>query len=422
MSATAQPVVPTLTHTGTTPVDSATGQAAQDPPPPHPIIGRAPPAMGLNLRTLLDEMVATNASDLHIVAGEHPKLRIDGEITDAATGNILSGKDTIQLAYSVLTENQKKRFEQEDELDFSFGIANLARFRGNCFRQRGCVSMVIRQIPFHIKGFQELGLPPAIARMAEKPRGLVLVTGPTGSGKSTTLAAVIDKINRERKGHIITVEDPIEFIHKHQGCLINQREVGTDTKSFANALKYALREDPDVILIGEMRDLETIQAALTIAETGHLAFATLHTNSAAEAINRIIDVFPPHQQSQVRAQLAFVLEGIVTQTLVQKASGRGRAMAAEVLVVTPAIRALIRDDKVHQIYSSMQSGKKFGMQTLNDALYGLYMSRDITVDEALRVTGAPDEFLRMIGREPTGHEEGKPAPSQRPLTGGVARR
>jgi twitching motility protein PilT len=257
--------------------------------------------------------------------------------------------------------------------------------------------------------------------MAEKPRGLVLVTGPTGSGKSTTLAAMIDKINRERKGHIITVEDPIEFIHKHQGCLINQREVGTDTKSFANALKYALREDPDVILIGEMRDLETIQAALTIAETGHLAFATLHTNSAAEAINRIIDVFPSHQQSQVRAQLAFVLEGIITQTLVPRATGRGRAMAAEVLVVTPAIRALIRDDKVHQIYSSMQSGKKFGMQTLNDALYALYMSKDISLDEALRVTNSQDEFNRMIGKEPETDEK-KPMATSRPLTGGLAGR
>jgi twitching motility protein PilT len=422
MSATVQPIVPSFANAGPAPAASTVGPAAQEPPPPHPIIGRAPPAMGLNLRTLLDEMVSINASDLHIVAGERPKLRIDGEITDASTGNILSGKETLQLAYSVLTENQKKRFEQEDELDFSFGIANLARFRGNCFRQRGAVSMVIRQIPFRIKGFQELGLPNAIARMAEKPRGLVLVTGPTGSGKSTTLAAVIDKINRERKGHIITVEDPIEFIHKHQGCLINQREVGTDTKSFANALKYALREDPDVILIGEMRDLETIQAALTIAETGHLAFATLHTNSAAEAINRIIDVFPPHQQSQVRAQLAFVLEGIITQTLVQKASGKGRAMAAEVLVVTPAIRALIRDDKVHQIYSSMQSGKKFGMQTLNDALYALYVSKEIGVDEALRVSGAPDEFLRMIGREPSNMDEHKVLPQARALPGGAGRR
>lgn len=404
-----------------TPTDPLKAPGINEPPPPHPIVGRAPPAMGVNLRTLLEEMVSLGASDLHIVAGETPKLRIDGEMTSARTGGVLGPKDTLSLAYSVLTENQKKRFEQEDELDFSFGIASLARFRGNCFRQRGCVSMVIRQIPFSIKTFQDLGLPTSIAKMAEKPRGLVLVTGPTGSGKSTTLAAMIDKINRERKGHIITVEDPIEFIHKHQGCLINQREVGTDTKSFANALKYALREDPDVILIGEMRDLETIQAALTIAETGHLAFATLHTNSAAEAINRIIDVFPSHQQSQVRAQLAFVLEGIITQTLVPRANGRGRAMAAEVLVVTPAIRALIRDDKVHQIYSSMQSGKKFGMQTLNDALYALYMSRDISLDEALRVTNSQDEFNRMIGKEPE-TEEKKPSPTQRPLTGGLAGR
>src|SRR6476661_3997108 len=272
----------------------------------------------INLRSLLEEMVTKEASDLHIVAGERPKLRIDGDITNAAVDHVMSPKDTLQLAYSVLTENQKKRFELEDELDFSFGIQNLARFRGNCFKQRGCVSMVIRQIPFSIKTFDDLRLPDVIAKMADKPRGLVLVTGPTGSGKSTTLAAMIDKINRERKGHIITVEDPIEFIHRHQGCIVNQREVGTDTKSFQASLKYALRQDPDVILIGELRDLETIQAALTIAETGHLAFATLHTNSAAEAINRIIDVFPSHQQSQVRAQLAFCLEGIVTQTLLPK--------------------------------------------------------------------------------------------------------
>jgi twitching motility protein PilT len=356
------------------------------------------PAQGVNLRALLEEMVSRNASDLHIVAGERAKLRVDGDITNASADATLSPKDTLQLAYSVLTEQQKKRFELEDELDFSFGIQNLARFRGNVFKQRGCVSMVVRQIPFAIKTFDQLGLPGSIAKMAEKPRGLVLVTGPTGSGKSTTLAAMIDKINRERKGHIITVEDPIEFIHKHQSCIINQREIGSDTKSFANALKYALREDPDIILVGEMRDLETIAATLTIAETGHLAFATLHTNSAAEAINRIIDVFPSHQQSQVRAQLAFVLEGIVTQTLLPKAQGKGRVMAAEILVVTPAIRALIRDDKVHQIYSSMQAGKKWGMQTLNDALYQLYMNREVTADECLRVSGDPTEFQRMIGQ------------------------
>jgi twitching motility protein PilT len=371
----------------------------------------------VNLRALLEEMIERDASDLHITAGERAKLRVDGDITNANLEYVLTPKDTLQLAYSVLTENQKKRFEMDDELDFSFGIQNLARFRGNCFKQRGCVSMVIRQIPFNIRSFSDLGLPAVIAKMAEKPRGLVLVTGPTGSGKSTTLAAMIDKINRERKGHIITVEDPIEFIHRHQGCIVNQREVGTDTKSFANALKYALREDPDTILIGEMRDLETIQAALTIAETGHLAFATLHTNSAAEAINRIIDVFPSHQQSQVRAQLAFVLEGIITQTLLPKAKGRGRAMAAEILVVTPAIRALIRDDKVHQIYSLMQSGKKYGMQTLNDALYQLYMSREVTDEECLRVSGDPNEFLRMIGRMPL--DDGSTEKERPPLTGGL---
>jgi twitching motility protein PilT len=370
----------------------------------------------VNLRSLLEEMIERDASDLHITAGERPKLRVDGEITSANVDVVLSPKDTMQLAYSILTEAQKKRFETEDELDFSFGIQNLARFRGNCFKQRGCVSLVIRQIPFNVRTFEELGLPPAVAKMAERPRGLVLVTGPTGSGKSTTLAAMIDKINRERKGHIITVEDPIEFIHRHQSCIVNQREVGTDTRSFSNALKYALREDPDTILVGEMRDLETIQSALTIAETGHLCLATLHTNSAAEAINRIIDVFPSHQQEQVRAQLAFTLEGIITQTLLPLAKGKGRAMAAEILVVTPAIRALIRDAKVHQIYSLMQSGKKHGMQTLNDSLYQLYVSREVSQEECLRVSSNPNEFLRMIGEPPLSEdatdlmrETGKPS-------------
>jgi twitching motility protein PilT len=375
-----------------------------------------PQAMAINLRALLEEMIEREASDLHITAGERPKIRIDGDITNSRIETVLAPKDTLQLAYSVLTEQQKKRFETEDELDFSFGIQNLARFRGNCFKQRGCISIVIRQIPFQVKTFEQLQLPPVVAKFAERPRGLILVTGPTGSGKSTTLAAMIDKINREWKGHIITVEDPIEFIHRHQGCIVNQREVGTDTKSFANALKYALREDPDVVLIGEMRDLETIQAGLTIAETGHLAFATLHTNSAAETINRIIDVFPAHQQSQVRAQLSFVLEGIITQTLLPKAKGKGRVMACEILVVTPAIRALIRDDKVHQIQSSMQSGKKFGMQTLNDSLYQLYMNREVVLEDCLRSTPEPNEFLRMIG-EPVPGEEDKPgtARTQQPV-------
>jgi twitching motility protein PilT len=364
----------------------------------------APPAapsapQNLNLKVLLEEMIEKGASDLHITAGERPKLRVDGDIESSKNEYVLQPKDTMQIAYSVLTENQKKRFEMEDELDFSFGIQNLARFRGNCFKQRGCISMVIRQIPFNIKSFDELKLPKVIADLSDRPRGLILVTGPTGSGKSTTLAAMIDRINKGLKGHIITIEDPIEFIHKHQGCIVNQREVGADTKSFGHALKYALRQDPDVVLVGEMRDLETISAGITIAETGHLAFATLHTNSAAEAINRIIDVFPSHQQSQVRAQLAFSLEGIITQTLLPRAKGRGRAMAAEILVCTPAIRALIRDDKIHQIYSMMQSGKKWGMQTMNDALYQLYMSREVAWEEVVRASSDPIELARMCGMQ-----------------------
>src|SRR6476661_1501153 len=345
-------------------------------------------ASSVNLRILLEEMIERDASDLHITAGERPKLRIDGEIQNSNIDFTMSPKDTMQLAYSVLTENQKKRFEMDDELDFSFGIQNLARFRGNCFKQRGCVSMVIRQIPFSIKTFQDLGLPP-----------------------------VIDKINRERKGHIITVEDPIEFIHRHQSCIVNQREVGTDTKSFQSALKYALREDPDVILVGEMRDLETIAAALTIAETGHLALATLHTNSAAESINRIIDVFPSNQQSQVRAQLAFVLEGVVTQTLLPKARGRGRVMACEIMVATPAIRALIRDDKIHQIYSSMQAGKKHGMQTMNDALFQLYTNHEVAQEECERVSPEPKEFLRMIGVTPMEEQDIAPIDRARANSG-----
>jgi len=372
-----------------------------------------------NLRTLLEEMIEKNASDLHLTAGQCPKLRIDGDIVSASSEEVMSPKDCLSLAYSVLTENQKKRFELDDELDFSFGIQNLARFRGNVFKQRGCVAMVLRMIPFNVLTFEDLGLPAVVATLAERPRGLILVTGPTGSGKSTTLAAVIDRINKNRKGHIITVEDPIEFIHSHQGCIVNQREVGTDTKSFATALKYALREDPDIILVGEMRDLETVAAALTIAETGHLVLATLHTNSAAESINRIIDVFPSTQQSQVRAQLSFVLEGVLTQTLLQKASGRGRVMCAEILVATPAIRALIRDDKIHQIFSSMQSGKKFGMQTMADALYQVYVQRLVSKDECLRVAPDKNEFLRMIGEKPM--EDQGIQPMEKPQPAGLRR-
>ncbi len=351
----------------------------------------------MNLRSLLEEMIAKGASDLHLTAGERPKLRIDGSIVNSSEEQVLGPKETLALTYSILTENQKKRFETEDELDFSFGIQNISRFRANAFRQRGCVALAIRQIPFKITGLDQLNLPPIISKLAERPRGLVLVTGPTGSGKSTTLASILDKINRERRGHILTIEDPIEFIHKHQGCMVNQREVGADTKSFSLALKYALRQDPDVILVGEMRDLETIQSAITISETGHLCLATLHTNSAAESINRIIDVFPSHQQSQVRAQLAFVLEGVVTQTLLPRAKGTGRVVATEIMICTPAVRACIRDDKVHQIYSIMQAGKKYGMQTLNDSLHQLYMQREVALDDCLKASSDPAEFLRMVG-------------------------
>ena len=366
-----------------------------------PIASAAPPQQQadpeINLRLLLQEMVQKGASDLHVTAGVKAKIRVDGELRDSSINYVLKPKDTLQIAYSILTEHQKKRYETEDELDFSFGVQNLSRFRGNVFRQRGCVAMAIRQIPYEITTIEKLGMPPILATLADRPRGLVLITGPTGAGKSTTLAALLDKINRERRGHIITIEDPIEFIHRHQRCMVNQREVGADTQSFTRALKYALRQDPDVILIGEMRDLETIAAALTIAETGHLVLATLHTNSAAESINRIIDAFPSQQQSQVRAQLSFVLEGVLTQMLLPKAKGRGRVAAAEIMICTPAIRAVIRDEKIHQIYSLMQAGKKHGMQTMNDSFQVLYLQGMITKEEALKRSADPNEFLRAVG-------------------------
>jgi twitching motility protein PilT len=356
----------------------------------------------INLRALLQEMIQRGASDLHVTAGNPAMIRVDGDLVKSRVGQALTPKDTLTLAYSILTENQKKRFEVEDELDFSFGVQNLSRFRGNVYKQRGCVAMAIRQIPYEIVPLAKLGMPPILGKLAELPRGLVLVTGPTGSGKSTTLAAMVDKVNRERKGHIITIEDPIEFIHRHQNCIINQREVGADTQSFTSALKYALRQDPDIVLIGEMRDLETIGAAVSIAETGHLVFATLHTNSAAESINRIVDAFPAHQQSQIRSQLAFVLAGVITQTLVPKAKGKGRVCAVEVMVCTPAISAVIRDDKIHQIYSLMQAGKKHGMQTMNDSLQMLYMKGEVTLEEALKRSGDQNELLRAVGESVPG--------------------
>jgi twitching motility protein PilT len=305
--------------------------------------------------------------------------------------------ETKTICYSVLTDSQKMRFEEDQELDFSFGVRNLARFRANMFMQRGAVGGVFRTIPFKIASLSELGLPPILEELCNKPRGLVLVTGPTGSGKSTTLAAMIDKINTERHEHIITVEDPIEYLHAHKNCVVNQREVGADTNSFKKALKYILRQDPDVVLIGEMRDLETIEAALVTAETGHLCFATLHTNSAVQTINRIIDVFPPNQQSQIRAQLSFVLEGIVCQTLLPRATGNGRVPALEVMIPNAAIRNLIREDKVHQLYSQMQIGQgKSGMQTLNQCLGSLYLRRLITLEEAISHSSEPEELQQII--------------------------
>jgi twitching motility protein PilT len=345
---------------------------------------------------LLKVMMEKGGSDLHITSGSPPQLRIDGNLVPVKLPP-LTPTETKTLCYSVLTEAQKKRFEEDQELDLSFGVKNVARFRANIFWQRGAVAGAFRTIPFEIRTVDQLGLPPVVSDLARKPRGLVLVTGPTGSGKSTTLAAMIDLINTERRGHIITIEDPIEYLHPHKGCLVNQREVGADTSSFKKALKYILRQDPDVVLLGEMRDLETIEAALTTAETGHLCLATLHTNSTVQTVNRVIDVFPPHQQTQVRTQLSFVLEGVISQQLIPKAGKSGRALAMEVMVPNPAIRNLIREEKIHQVYSQMQIGQsKHGMQTLNQSLCELYQRREITLEEALGRSNDIDELKSMI--------------------------
>ena len=350
------------------------------------------------LPELLKALVEKEGSDLHITTASPPQIRVHGHLQRLPLPD-LGPAETKQLAYSVLTDAQKKRYEETQELDFSFGIKGLARFRCNVFSQRGATGAVYRVIPEKIRSFGDLGLPQVIANLADRPRGLVLVTGPTGSGKSTTLAAMIDKINVERHDHILTIEDPIEYIHPHKSCLVNQREVHSDTNSFSNALRAALREDPDIVLIGEMRDLETVEAALKIAETGHLTFGTLHTNSAAQTINRIIDIFPAGQQGQIRTQLSLVLEGIVCQALLPRADGKGRVASLEILVPTPAIRNLIRDDKVHQIYGAMQTGQeKFGMQTANQSLASLYMKRMITLETALGSSSNRDELQEMINR------------------------
>ncbi|MCL4474856.1 MAG: type IV pilus twitching motility protein PilT [Nitrospirae bacterium] len=350
------------------------------------------------LYDLLKHMIESGASDLHITTGSPPRLRVDGKLL-SMDHPVLSPTDTKALCYSILTDAQKHRFEENNELDLSFGIKGLSRFRANIFMQRGAVAGAFRTIPFTIRTFNDLMLPEIVNEMVKKPRGLILVTGPTGSGKSTTLAAMIDRINDDRYDHIITVEDPIEYLHGHKKCLINQREVNADTVSFKAALKYVLRQDPDVVLIGEMRDLETIEAALTVSETGHLTLATLHTNSAVQTINRIIDVFPSHQQEQIRVQLSFVLEGILSQQLLPKKSGHGRVMAVEILVPNPAIRNLIREDKVHQIYSQMQTGQsKSGMQTMNQSLFELYTKGLISYEEAMGRSMIPEELLTMIQR------------------------
>ena len=352
------------------------------------------------LHQLLKVMFDKGASDLHVTTGSAPQLRINGELVPLKIPP-LAPTQTKQLCYSILTDSQKHKFEEDNELDISFGVKGLSRFRANIFMQRGAVAGAFRAIPFEIKSFDDLMLPQVVKDITDKPRGLVLVTGPTGSGKSTTLAAIIDRVNTERHEHIVTIEDPIEFVHPHKNCLVNQREVGSDTESFQRALKSILRQDPDVVLVGELRDIETMGAALTIAETGHLCFATLHTNSCAQTINRIIDVFPAYQQPQVRAQLSFVLEGVLSQVLIPTANGKGRVLALEIMIPNPAIRNLIREDKIHQIYSQMQVGQeKFGMQTMNQALANLYFRRQITMNDAMSRSSDIDELRQIIAKGP----------------------
>lgn len=352
-----------------------------------------------SLPELLKKMTEMGASDLHLATGAHPRVRVDGRLSPLKEIPLLTAEDTRRLVYSVLNGDQKQHLEDRLELDFSFGIGGLARFRGNCFNQRGAVGAVFRAIPFRVRSLDSLNLPAVLRTFCRKPRGLILVTGATGSGKSTTLAAMIDRINSDRHAHILTIEDPIEFLHEHRNCLVNQREVHSDTRSFASALRAALRQDPDVVLIGELRDLETMEAALRIAETGHLTLGTLHTRSAASTIHRVIDVFPAHQQSQIRAQLSLVLEGIACQALLPRGNGSGRAAAMEVMVPNAAIRNLIREDKVHQLESVMQMGRgKYGMQTFNQSLADLFLAGEIERDTALEYSINPDELRQMLNR------------------------
>jgi twitching motility protein PilT len=363
--------------------------------------------MPISLQQLLKTMVDNGASDLHITRNSPPQIRLDGHLVKLKT-EPLSADDTKQLCYSIMTDAQKAQFEENNELDMSFGIKGLARFRANIFVQQQAVGGAFRLIPYKIRGFNELGLPPIVAELTKRPRGLILVTGPTGSGKSTTLAAMVDKINIDDHGHIITIEDPVEFLHEHKNCVVNQREVGTDTHSFKKALKSILRQDPDVVLVGELRDLETIEAALTIAETGHVCFGTLHTNGAISTITRIVDAFPAYQQPQIRAQLSMVLEGVMSQSLIPKQGG-GRALVLEVMIPTPAIRNLIREDKIHQIYSQMQLGQaKFGMQTANQCLFSHYQKKFISLELALEYSSDPEELRNMIASAGAGGPSARP--------------
>jgi twitching motility protein PilT len=351
----------------------------------------------LSIQSFLEYVVQHGATDLHISSESPPLMRVDGQLRPLPVPP-LSANETKNLCYSLLTDSQRHRFEEENELDFSFGLRGLSRFRGNLFVQKGAVGGAFRLIPYEIRGLAELGLPPVVADLTKLPRGLVLITGPTGSGKSTTLASMIDKINRERQEHIVSIEDPIEFVHEHRKCLVNQREVYADTHGFSEALRHVLRQDPDIVLVGEMRDLETVASALTVAETGHLVLSSLHTNSAVQTINRILDIFPSDQQPQIRAQLSLILQGVISQQLIPRLDGRGRVLAVEVMIPNPAIRNLIREQKVHQIYSQLQVGQiKFGMQTMSQSLVDLYQRRLISYDEAIGHATEPDEVRMMLG-------------------------
>ena len=350
------------------------------------------------LTDLLIEVLERNASDLHLTAGARPTIRINGSLEQLEDKPMMTPPTIQRMMYAVLTQKQREKFEEVLELDFAYAVPGKARFRVNLYKQRDAVGAAFRLIPYEIKPLEELGVPPSVANFSMLPRGFVLVTGPTGSGKSTTLASLVDLANRNRRDHIMTVEDPIEFLHRHKSSLVNQREVGEDTWSFQNALKHVLRQDPDIILVGEMRDLETISVALTAAETGHLVFATLHTQDAAQTIDRVIDVFPPHQQQQIRVQLAGALQGVVCQTLAKTSDGKGRAVATEVLVATPAIRNLIREGKTHQIYSALQAGAKHGMHTMDQHLAELVKSGRISYDTGLEKCHHLEDFNRLCGR------------------------